>query len=209
MKYKWLAVIALFCFGSVPVVASDQAPIKIVVLGDSLVSGYNIQPQEAFPARLEAKLKQEGHVVSVINAGIAGDTSAGGLARLQGIIDMKPEMVIVELGGNDMLRGMSPAQMEKNLDQIITRLKAADIRVLIAGMRAPINMGLDYRNEFDAVFPNLAKKHDVPLYPFFAEGIALKPQYNLPDGIHPNPAGVDVIVANIFESVEDVVKDIR
>jgi acyl-CoA thioesterase-1 len=206
VKYKFLAV--LFLLWGMPAL-SETPPLKIVVLGDSLVSGYNIQPQEAFPARLEAQLKEKKHSVQVINAGIAGDTSAGGLARIQGIIDMKPQLVLVELGGNDMLRGMNPASMEKNLDQIITRLKAANINVLLVGMKAAINMGLEYKSEFDAVYPRLAKKHDIALYPFFAEGIALKPQYNLPDGIHPNPAGVDVIVGNIIASVEEVLKDIK
>jgi acyl-CoA thioesterase-1 len=186
-----------------PVRAQDRP--RLLVLGDSLTAGYGLPKNQAFPARLEAALTAEGIAATVVDAGVSGDTSAGGLARLDWAIgNQPPAFAIVELGANDGLRGLSPKAMEANLDTIIGKLKARNVRVLLAGMRAPRNLGRDYAEEFDGVFARLAQKHDVPLYPFFLEGVAADSALNQGDGIHPNAAGVDVIVRNILPYVKQL-----
>jgi len=180
--------------------AAEQA-IRILAFGDSLTQGYGVPPGMDFPAKLQAALKAKGFNVTVINAGVSGDTSAGGLARLDwslGDANSAPDAAIVELGANDGLRGLAPAEMEKNLDAILAKLKARNIAVLLAGMKAPRNFGADYAVQFDAVFPRLAKKYKVLFYPFFLEGVALDRTLVQPDGLHPNPRGVDVVVKNIM-----------
>jgi len=172
-------------------------PVKLLVLGDSLAAGFGLALQDAFPARLEADLKARGLDVKVVNGGVSGDTSAGGLARLDWVLADAPEAAIVELGGNDGLRAIEPAVTFANLDAILTRLKARGVRVLLAGMHAPPNLGRIYTDAFHDVFHRLAAKHDVALYPFFLEGVAAEPRLNQPDGIHPNAAGVQVIVDRI------------
>jgi acyl-CoA thioesterase-1 len=191
--------------GAWPAQAQD-APLRIAVLGDSLTAGFGLPETQAFPTRLEAALKERGHKVSVINAGVSGDTSAGGKARLDWTLADKPQIVIVELGANDAMRGLDPAQTEANLDDIIARAKAGGARVLLAGMRAPTNWGRQYQEQFDALYPRLAQKHNVPLYAFFLEGVAMEPRLNQQDGIHPNPAGVEIIVQKILPSIEAVLK---
>jgi acyl-CoA thioesterase I len=188
---------------AIPAVAQTPASApRLLVLGDSLSAGYNIQARDAFPQKLEAALRAQGVSVEVINAGVSGDTSAGGLSRVDWALGQRPpEFAIVALGANDGLRGLDPDAMERNLDRILERLKARGVKPLLAGMYAPPNMGSDYRDKFAAVFPRLAAKHQVPLYPFFLEGIAAKPEFNLSDGIHPNPQGVDTMVANILPLV--------
>lgn len=187
-----------------PVRAQDRP--RLLVLGDSLTAGYGLPKNQAFPARLEAALTAEGIAATVVDAGVSGDTSAGGLARLDWAIgNQPPAFAIVELGANDGLRGLSPKAMEANLDAIIGKLKARNVRVLLAGMRAPRNLGRDYAEEFDGVFARLAQKHDVPLYPFFLEGVAADSALNQGDGIHPNAAGVDVIVRNILPYVKQLI----
>jgi acyl-CoA thioesterase-1 len=174
----------------------------LLVLGDSLSAGYNIQAREAFPQRLEAALRAQGVAIQVINAGVSGDTSAGGLTRVDWALGQRPpEFAIVALGANDGLRGLDPEAMERNIDRILARMKEKGVKTLLAGMLAPPNMGSDYRDKFAAVFPRLAAKHGVPLYPFFLEGVAANPALNLSDGIHPNAQGVDVMVANILPAV--------
>jgi len=178
--------------------SSAQAQPRLLVLGDSLTAGFGLPAGSAFPARLQDWLKRNGIDVNVINAGVSGDTSAGGLARLDWAIgSTPPEFAIVELGANDGLRGLPPANMEANLDKIITRLKAGGVKVMLAGMYAPRNFGRDYAEEYDAVFPRLAARHQVPLYPFFIEGAATDPALNQPDGLHPNARGVEAIVERI------------
>ena len=162
---------------------------SIAVLGDSLSAGYGLPEHQAFPARLEAALKERGHDVRVINASVSGDTTAGGRARLDWTLTDKPQIVIVELGANDALRGLDPAQTEVNLDDILARTLKSGSRVLLAGMRAPPNFGREYQQRFDAIFQTLAQKHGVPLYPFFLEGVAMDPALNQADGIHPSAAG--------------------
>lgn len=179
------------------------APKTILALGDSLTAGLGLGPTEAFPARLEAALKAKGHDVKVINAGVSGDTAADGAARLEWALAEPVDVVIVELGANDALRGLPVAQAEQALDQLLTVLDQRKLPVLLAGMKAPPNMGADYQQQFDGMYQRLAAKHpSVLLYPFFLDGVAADPKLNQGDGMHPNPAGVDVIVARILPSVE-------
>jgi len=180
---------------------AQTAPTKLAILGDSLAAGYGVSPAQAMPARLEAALKKAGRNVTIINHGVSGDTTAGGLQRIDWMMADKPDIVIVELGGNDVLRGTDPATTERNLDGIITKLKAAGVTVWLAGMLAPRNYGSEYAQQFDAIYKRLADKHSVPLYPFFLDGVAADPALNQPDGIHPNPKGVDVIVERILPFV--------
>ncbi len=183
--------------------ANDSAfsPPRVLVLGDSLTAGYGLPLDLAFPARLEAALQRAGKNVSVINAGVSGDTSAGGLARLEWALADAPQLVIVELGANDALRGLDPQQTFANLDAILERLKAAGVPALLAGMKAPRNLGADYVAAFDRIYPELAARHGVPLYPFFLNGVAGDAKLNLADGIHPNAAGVEKIVDGILPMV--------
>ncbi|MDE0051173.1 MAG: arylesterase [Rhodospirillales bacterium] len=174
---------------------------RIVVLGDSLTAGFGLPREDAFPAGLEAALRAEGHAWQVIDAGVSGDTSAGGLARLDWVLADSPEIVIVELGANDGLRGLPTDQMEANLDAILVGIGESSATTLLAGMRAPANFGADYAAAFRAVYERLAARHRVALYPFFLEGVALKPALNQPDGIHPNAAGVAEIVRRILPHV--------
>jgi acyl-CoA thioesterase I len=180
---------------------AQTAPIKLAILGDSLAAGYGVSPAQAMPARLEAALKKAGRNVAIINHGVSGDTTAGGLERIDWMMADKPDIVIVELGGNDVLRGTDPATTERNLDGIITKLKAAGVTVWLAGMLAPRNYGSEYAQQFDGIYKRLADKHGVSLYPFFLDGVAADPALNQPDGIHPNPKGVDVIVERILPFV--------
>lgn len=187
--------------------------VVILALGDSLTAGYGLGRDDSFPRQLENSLTSSGYPVTVINGGVSGDTSAGGLARLEWSIAGKPQIVIVELGANDALRGVDPAQTYDNLEQIIVRLKKAGCRIVFAGMRAPRNLGLDYTVEFDQIYPDLAERHDLDLYPFFLEGVAAEPGLNQADGIHPNAEGVRVVVNGIqplivkaIEAIEDTEK---
>jgi len=181
--------------------APAPAPVRIVALGDSLTAGYGLPADAAFPVRLERALRAEGRDVRVINAGVSGDTTAGGLARLDWVLSEKPDLAIVELGANDGLRGIDPKLTEANLDQILTRLDKAGIGVLLAGMLAPPNYGKAFESSFNALFPRLAKAHDAVFYPFYLDGVAGHPELNQPDGLHPTAAGIDVIVTRILPSV--------
>jgi acyl-CoA thioesterase I len=197
------ALLASLWFGSSPVVA--QA-IKIVALGDSLTAGFGLTASEAFPAQLEAALKKRGHDVSIVNAGVSGDTSAGGLARLDWSVPDGTDAVILVLGANDMLRGLDPAQTRKALDDAIKRLKARKIDVLVGGMRAAPNLGAEYAGKFDSIYPELAKEHDVLIYAFFLDGVAGQRELNLSDGIHPTAKGVSLVVERIIPSVESLIE---
>lgn len=173
------------------------APTRIVALGDSLTAGYGLPEADAFPVRLQAWLKAHGVDAEVVNAGVSGDTTAGGLARLDWALSGKIDAVLVELGANDALRGLDPDEARGNLDQILSRLQQRKLPVLLLGMRSPANWGTDYRDEFDAIYPDLAAAHHVLLYPFFLEGVALQPALNQPDGMHPNARGVESIVERV------------
>lgn len=188
--FKLLAVLTVLAAAP----AWAAGPVRILVLGDSLAAGYGLPAQAAFPARLEARLKADGYDVVAINAGVSGDTSAGGRARLDWALADRPDIVIVELGANDALRGLDPAMTRRNLDAILARLKGAGVRVLLTGMYAPPNFGRDYERKFKAVYPALAAKHGVAFYPFFLDRVAAVAELNQPDGIHPNERGVGVIV---------------
>src|ERR1700730_5330788 len=177
-------------------------PIKIVVLGDSLSAGLGLPASAAFPARLQKSLESNGIAVDMINAGVSGDTSSGGRDRLDWSVPEGTEAVIVELGANDALRGIDPAVTRSALTDILTRLKARHIAVLLCGMLAPPNYGSDYSARFNAIYPDLAKSFGVPLYPFFLEGVAADARLNQADGLHPTAEGVDVIVKNILPTVE-------
>ncbi|CUW37657.1 multifunctional: acyl-CoA thioesterase I/ protease I/ lysophospholipase L1 [Magnetospirillum sp. XM-1] len=186
---------------------AQAAPaIRILALGDSLTAGFGLAPEEAFPARLERALKAEGRDVSLINAGVSGDTTAGGKARLDWALAAKPQLAILELGANDGLRGLDPKLTHANLDSILKRFKAAGVPVLLAGMLAPPNYGKDFEAEFKAVFARLAVEHDVVFYPFFLDGVAGDARLCLPDGLHPNAKGVDVIVERILPSVRKLLE---
>lgn len=184
-----------------PAAAEAPKPIVILAFGDSLTAGYGLSSHEGFTAKLEAALKAKGVSVRVVNAGLSGDTTAGGLARLDWALEPKPDFAIVELGGNDGLRGLDPAATRANLDAILTKLKAMGVPTLLAGMYAPPNMGPDFGKAFNALFPELAAKHGVAFYPFFLDGVAAQRELNQADGFHPNAKGVDVIVERILPYV--------
>jgi len=200
---KALAVIGLL-LPVLPVEAGQM--FSIVALGDSLTAGYGLPPEDAFTTRLEQRLKANGLNVEVVNAGVSGDTSKGGLARIDWSVPNGTGLVIVELGANDALRGISPAETAKNLDAIITRLRQRDIAVLLTGMLAPPNMGQDYEAAFNGIYPELEKKHNVPLYPFFLDGVVADPKLNQADGIHPNAAGTAVIIERLSPVVDKLVR---
>jgi acyl-CoA thioesterase I len=182
---------------------AHAAACRIAVLGDSLTAAYGLDLADGFPARLEQALREQGYDCAVLDAGVSGDTSAGGLARLDWMLADQPSHVIVELGANDGLRALPPEQMAQNLDLIITRLKGEGIPVLLTGMLAPPNLGRDYGRAFEGVFPRLAQEHDLPLYPFFLDGVAGEALLNQGDGIHPTEQGIAIIVERILPSVTD------
>jgi acyl-CoA thioesterase-1 len=177
-------------------------PIKMVVLGDSLSAGLGLSGSAAFPAQLQKSLQSKGIAVDMINAGVSGDTSSGGRDRLDWSVPEGTEAVILELGANDALRGIDPQLTRSALSDILTRLKARGVAVLLCGMVAPPNYGSDYSARFNAIYPDLAKSFGVPLYPFFLEGVASDAKLNQADGMHPTAEGVDAIVRNILPAVE-------
>lgn len=185
-----------------PARAEQGAPLKLVALGDSLTAGYRLPAEAAFPAVLERALKAKGYRVEIANAGVSGDTSTGGLDRLDWSVPDGTQGVILELGANDMLRGTDPAVTRKALETIIARLKARNIPVLLAGMLAAPNLGTEYRARFDAIYPDLAKAHDLVLYPFFLDGVAGMRANTMDDGLHPTARGVERVVEGILPSVE-------
>lgn len=198
-----LAITALLSAGT-----ALAEPIKLVGFGDSLMAGYQLPASDAFPVKLEAALKAKGYDVEIANAGVSGDTSSGGLARLDWSVPDGTKGVILELGANDALRGIAPEETEKNIDAMLTRLKARGIAVLLAGMLAPPNMGADYGKRFNGIYKRMAEKHGVALYPFFLDGVAAQADLQIDDGMHPNPAGVDVMVARILPTAEAFLKSV-
>jgi acyl-CoA thioesterase-1 len=192
------------CFAPLTAGAADR-PVQIVALGDSLTAGYGLPAEAAFPVRLEKALKAKGLNVEIANAGVSGDTATGGLARLDWSVPEGTDAVILELGANDMLRGIDPQVTRRALDTIIQRLRERHIAVLLAGMRAIPNLGVDYVQGFETIYSDLAAKYDVLLYPFFLDGIAGDAKFNQRDGLHPTAGGVDEIVARILPKVEELV----
>ncbi|MDR6954959.1 acyl-CoA thioesterase-1 [Ancylobacter sp. 3268] len=185
-----------------PSLAVQAEPIRIVALGDSLTAGLGLSRDEAFPARLQAALRARGYDVVIVNGGVSGDTASAGAARLDRSVPRGTHGVILELGANDALSGIDPAVTEAALDDILSRLRRRGIPVLLAGMLAPPSRGLVYMSRFQAIFPRLAREHGVAFYRFFLAGVAGVPALNLPDGMHPNAAGVDVIVARLLPTAE-------
>lgn len=196
---QWIALCLFTAVAAAPVAAAGQ--IRLMVLGDSLTAGYGLPEKDAFTARLQAALERSGIDAAVLNAGVSGDTTAGGLARIDWALADKPTHAIVELGANDALRGIDPKETRRNLEAIIGRLQAAGVKVMLAGMYAPPNWGKEYEADFRSIYPDLAEKYGIGLYPFFLDGAAARPELNQPDGIHPNEKGVEVIVERIMPSV--------
>ena len=193
---------ALLLAATLPAAAK---PVAIVAFGDSLTAGYGVLPGESFPEQLEAALKAKGYDVTVANAGVSGDTATDGLARLEWSVPAEANIVIVELGANDALRGIDPALTKKALSEILAKLSARGQTVLLAGMLAPRNLGNGYAKAFDAIYPALATEYGVTLYPFFLAGVATDPSLNQDDGMHPNKAGVARIVSGMLPEVEKLV----
>lgn len=189
--------------------ASQQQAVELVGFGDSLMAGYQLAPNESYTAQLEAALKAKGRSVTVTNAGVSGDTTSGGLSRVDWSVPDGTDGVILELGANDALRGVPPEETEENLDAIITRLKGRGIPVLLAGMIAPPNMGGDYSTRYNEIYPRLAEKHGLPLYPFFLDGVVAVSGTQLEDGMHPNARGVGIMVERSLPAVERFIDDIQ
>ncbi len=200
---NYVSRLATGLFGLLLTAAAGAAaePIRLLALGDSLTAGYGLPTDQSFPVQLESALRDKGYEVAVINAGVSGDTTAGGLARLDWALSDEPDLVLLELGANDGLRGLDPNDTRRNLAAILERLSERDMPTLLAGMYAPPNLGREYGEVFNALYPELAEIYSVPLYPFFLEGVAADTSLNQADGIHPNGAGVAVIVENMLPAV--------
>lgn len=214
MKFKALShygFVMLFCMAlfvpSVHVNANEACEgRKLVILGDSLVAGYGLGPGESYPDKLSEALDNDLRGLEIVNAGVSGDTTGGGLARLDWSVGQDTKAVILELGANDGMRGIPLEQIRNNLDQIIARLKDREISILMMGMLAPPNMGSEYGDGFREIYTALSKHHDVPLYPFFLDGVAAEPSLNLDDGIHPNKAGIAILVQNTLPKVKKLIE---
>jgi len=211
MRFKALipALLLAFAATGLPIKAFAEAQIKLVGFGDSLMAAYNLQGNEGFPARLEAALRERGHDVEIADAGVSGDTTSGGLARLDWSIPDGVDGVILELGANDALRGLPPETTRENLEAMITRLNERGIDVLLAGMLAPPNMGSDYEAAFNAIYPELAAKYDLTLYPFFLNGATGNPALLLSDGMHPNANGINTMVENFTPVADQFIAQIK
>jgi len=203
------SVFALLCFGLIGAAGAAERPVQIVALGDSLTAGFHLPASAAFPVQLERALRAKGIAVEVANAGVSGDTTAGGLARLTWSVPDGTDAVILELGANDMLRGLDPAATRSALTEIVRRLKARNIEVLLCGMRSAPNLGLDYGQVFEAVFPDLAAANGLILYPFFLEGVLGDRGLVQADGLHPTKEGVAKIVTGIMPKVEALIARVR
>jgi acyl-CoA thioesterase-1 len=197
-----LAMTALDMTVARAALAGEGKPVRLVVLGDSLSAGLGLSAADAFPAKLQKALKDKGIAVDISNAGVSGDTASGGRDRLDWSVPEGTRGVILELGANDALRGTDPSVTKAALSDILTRLKARGVPVLLCGMLAPPNYGKDYADRFNAIYPVLSKSFGVPLYAFFLDGVAADAKLNQADGIHPTPAGVDIIVKTIMPTVE-------
>ena len=182
-------------------------PVRIVGFGDSLMAGYRLDPGQSFPERLEQALRERGHDVVIANAGVSGDTTSGGLERLDWSVPDETDIVILELGANDMLRAVPPEVTERNLAEMIERLQARDIEIILMGMLAAPNLGSAYRETFDAIFPRLAESYGVVLYPFFLDGVATRSELMLDDGMHPNAEGVGIMVERVLPLIEETLAE--
>ncbi|MER9329275.1 arylesterase [Mesorhizobium sp. M0488] len=207
MSFKRLMAAGLILFLAIcgAISSAGAEPFKIVGFGDSLMAGFGLGPDEGFTDKLQAALRAKGHDVTVANAGVSGDTTSGGLSRLDWSVPDGTQLVILELGANDMLRGIAPGITKKNLDDMLAKLRERKIAVLLAGMRAAPNLGADYQNAFDAIYPDLASKYGVALYPFFLDGVAGQAGLQLEDGLHPSARGVDQMVERILPAVEKAI----
>jgi acyl-CoA thioesterase I len=200
---RWVAAVTLAgALLAAPATQAADRPVRIVALGDSLTAGYGLAANEAFPVKLQRALAAKGLATDIANAGVSGDTTSGGLARLDWSVPDGTDAVILELGANDALRGLDPKVTRGALDAMLRRLGERHIPVLLCGMLAPRNMGAEYARAFDAIYPDLVKAYGAILYPFFLDGVATEPKLNQRDGLHPTAAGVDVIVAKILPAVE-------
>lgn len=198
----FLRLVVLFASLTFAGAFSNAAPAAtILALGDSLTAGYGLAEADGFVPRLDAALQEMGRDVTVINAGVSGDTSAGGLTRIEWALQDRPSVMILELGANDMLRGIDPAATKANLEAIVVRAKEAGVTIVLVGMQSTENFGADYKQAFDSIYPDLARRHQLILMPFFLEGVAADPKLNQADGLHPNADGVGVIVRNALPYV--------
>jgi acyl-CoA thioesterase I len=211
VQFRALYALALSFFTALVLAAApaEARLLKVVALGDSLTAGYGLPPGQAFPDALQRALKARGWDVEVVNAGVSGETAADGLARYDWSVPQGADALIVELGANDMLRGLDPAGTEASLTQILEKARSAHLAVLLAGMRAAPNLGPDYQKRFDAIYPDLARRFGVALYPFFLDAVAADPKLNQKDGLHPTREGVERIVAAILPSVETVLAGVK
>lgn len=207
--FSVFGIISLMAVNQFLPASAAEEPIVIVAFGDSLTAGYQLPPDRSFPAQLENALKMKGHNVRVENAGVSGDTAADGLQRFDWAVPEKADALILELGANDALRGIEPEETEKALDQILVKAKERGLDALIAGMEAPRNMGDEYVERFRAIYKRLAEKYDALLYPFFLNGVAMKAELNMSDGLHPKAEGVSEIVTNILPKVEELIERVK
>ncbi len=206
MRLLIFSFLYFFCFLVNHGLAKTQ---KIMIFGDSLVAGFGLMREDSFPSQLEKKLLSENYDIKIINAGVSGETTAGGLARLEWTISDSPDALILILGGNDMLRGIPTKNIKKNLSQMLKILNQKNIEVLLAGMLSTDNFGKNYRDSFDSIYPSLSAKYDVVFYPFFLENVALVPWFNQNDGLHPNKDGVKLIVSQIMPFVRTLINRIN
>ena len=194
-------ILALVLAVCVPInLARADAP-RLMVFGDSLVAGYGLPAEQGFTSQLQDRLTENGFTIEILNAGVSGDTSAGGAARLDWALSEQPDYVMIVLGGNDLLRGLDPQATRQNLDQIIARLAALNIKTFLCGMLAPLNLGPEYSREFNPIYPELAQKYSLAFYPFFLQDVALAPALNQRDGLHPNADGVAKIIDGMMPSI--------
>lgn len=207
-RLAWLAVFALV-FAAFVTPASAQSPLRIVAFGDSLTAGHGVLARDAYPSKLEAALRSKGYNVTIANAGVSGDTTAQGLARVDWSVPQGTQAVILEFGANDMFRGVPPATIKHNLEAIIQKLRARHIEVMLAGMYATRNLGKEYYTAFDAIYRDLAHKYGLVLMPFFLEGVVGVRTLNQPDGIHPTSEGIDIMVKKSLPSVEALIQRVR
>ncbi len=211
MRFKAVAlhftVILMATLGAARLAAAE--PVQLVGFGDSLMAGYQLPQEDALPAQLQRALAAKGHDVVITNAGVSGDTTSGGLSRVDWSVPDGTDGVILELGANDALRGIPPDQSEKNLDQIISRLKARGIPILLVGVLAPPNMGAQYGETFNAIYPRLAAKHALPLYPFILDGVITERSLLLEDGMHPNTKGLALMAQRMLPLAEELVKSVE